>query len=34
MKNNAVIINPRDNVAVAVVEIKAGSEVTGLAGPR
>ena len=33
MSNNALIINPRDNVAVAVVEIKAGSEVTGLSEP-
>lgn len=32
MKNNAVVISDGDNVAVAVCELKAGSEVMGVPG--
>jgi altronate dehydratase len=30
MKNNAVLVNPKDNIAVAIKEIKAGETVTGI----
>ena len=30
METNAVLVNPRDNIAVAIKEIKAGETVTGI----
>ena len=30
MKKNAVLVNPKDNIAVAIEEIKAGEAVTGI----
>ena len=30
MKTNAVLVNPKDNIAVAIKEIKAGETVTGI----
>ena len=30
METNAVLVNPRDNIAVAIREIKAGETVTGI----
>jgi len=33
MDRNVIMINPKDNVAVAIVEIKAGQKVFGIAGP-
>lgn len=32
METNAVLVNPRDNIAVAIREIKAGETVTGIGG--
>jgi altronate hydrolase len=32
MPNNALLIDPRDNVAVAILEIKAGEALTGVSG--
>jgi altronate dehydratase len=32
METNAVLVNPKDNIAVAIREIKAGETVTGIAG--
>jgi len=32
MKMNAILINPKDNVAVATTEVKAGEAITGIAG--
>jgi altronate hydrolase len=32
METNAVLVNPKDNVAVAIKEIKAGETVTGIGG--
>ena len=32
MKTNAVLVNPKDNVAVAIQEIKAGEAIVGIEG--
>lgn len=32
MERNAIMVNPRDNVAVVIAEVKAGGKITGLAG--